>query len=419
MILIDDVKYSCLECIRGHRTSKCRHHVRPLLQVRFRGRPTAINGNPNHRIAVFAEEVSENGQNDGETSPTPDVTNRCASKSNAVVILKTSAKQVIDLSDGRILGLYDELQKSGASSCSKPNTPIIKDTSFVNSSICCLTGKIDKSCGCCENKFKKLNKQRILKKYLQKHLNDRPALKQEPTKEETVTMVAAERDSRQIFDVVSVPSCSIPGSCCCDDSCSCEGCMVHSKKAVSSNQMSSDMSLDYVNNHTQFGMPLPQTLLDENTDMVLNSFFQGPVQYLDAPISEMSGPLFESYASFISQQLKDPSAPTDELLGSTCSCAATECDCTNCETHGIINGMKLDELFFNPQFDPKNVSLLYSEAPNGTEVKDEGTAALLAMISKSHPPVLPGASLNDGTTTTSEGSSKEPDEKEPARSCCL
>lgn len=417
MILIDDVKYSCLECIRGHRTSKCRHHVRPLLQVRFRGRPTSINGNPNHRIAVFAEKVSENGENE-DRSPTPDVTNRCASNSTPVIILKTSAKQVIDLNDGRILGLYEELQKTGVSDGSNSKAPMINESSFINSSICCLSGKMDKSCGCCENKTKKLNKQKILKKYLQKHMNDRPTVKQEAIIADKVPRLATERDSKQVFDVVSVPGCSIPGSCCCDDTCSCAGCMVHSKQLSSVEQRSSDMSLEYVNNHTQFGMSLPLTLF-EGSDMVLNSFFQGPAQYQGPFMNETPAPQFDTYASFISQQLSDLSVQEDELSGSnSCSCPDMSCDCTNCETHGIINGMKLDDLFFKPQFDAKNISFLCDEAANGTEPKDGETAALLAMFSKGHPLFVSGVPLDDAANK-SDCCNKEAEEEVAARGCCL
>ena len=30
---------------------------------------------------------------------------------------------------------------------------------------------------------------------------------------------------------------------------------------------------------------------------------------------------------------------------SECSCPPNECDCTNCETHGILNGFRLDDYF--------------------------------------------------------------------------
>lgn len=105
MILIEDAKYSCLECIRGHRSSLCRHYMRPLLQVRSKGRPNvSANGNPNHRIAVFAEEIDEAN---------------CNSRQTPVVILKATPKQIIDLVNGEVIGPYEE--KSAAIASPSPN----------------------------------------------------------------------------------------------------------------------------------------------------------------------------------------------------------------------------------------------------------------------------------------------------------
>lgn len=54
MIFVDGEKYACVQCIRGHRSSTCRHSLRPLVQVRSRGRPAL---NQAHRIAVTASEL--------------------------------------------------------------------------------------------------------------------------------------------------------------------------------------------------------------------------------------------------------------------------------------------------------------------------------------------------------------------------
>ncbi|KAH3682958.1 hypothetical protein WICPIJ_006068 [Wickerhamomyces pijperi] len=54
MILVDGEKYACVQCIRGHRSSTCKHSHRPLVQVRSRGRPAL---NQSHRIAVTASEL--------------------------------------------------------------------------------------------------------------------------------------------------------------------------------------------------------------------------------------------------------------------------------------------------------------------------------------------------------------------------
>ncbi|KAH3674418.1 hypothetical protein WICMUC_003255 [Wickerhamomyces mucosus] len=53
MILVDGEKYACVKCIRGHRSSTCKHSNRPLVQVRSRGRPALNNL---HRIAVTESE---------------------------------------------------------------------------------------------------------------------------------------------------------------------------------------------------------------------------------------------------------------------------------------------------------------------------------------------------------------------------
>ena len=39
MVIIDDKKYSCKACIRGHRASSCKHTDRELVPVRPKGRP--------------------------------------------------------------------------------------------------------------------------------------------------------------------------------------------------------------------------------------------------------------------------------------------------------------------------------------------------------------------------------------------
>ncbi|KAM3163569.1 Copper-fist domain-containing protein [Lachancea thermotolerans] len=41
MIIYDGEKYSCVSCIRGHRSSTCKHSNRMLVKVRTRGRPSA------------------------------------------------------------------------------------------------------------------------------------------------------------------------------------------------------------------------------------------------------------------------------------------------------------------------------------------------------------------------------------------
>ncbi|KAK9331658.1 hypothetical protein V1520DRAFT_390412 [Lipomyces starkeyi] len=58
MLLVDGEKYACIRCIRGHRSSTCKHKERPLVQVRKRGRPVS---DCNHRLAVLPDGTCECG----------------------------------------------------------------------------------------------------------------------------------------------------------------------------------------------------------------------------------------------------------------------------------------------------------------------------------------------------------------------
>lgn len=59
MILVDGEKYACQQCIRGHRSSTCKHIQRPLVLVRSRGRPLTDSS---QRIAIFAEEITNENE---------------------------------------------------------------------------------------------------------------------------------------------------------------------------------------------------------------------------------------------------------------------------------------------------------------------------------------------------------------------
>ncbi|TFK71139.1 copper-fist-domain-containing protein [Pluteus cervinus] len=39
MVLISNKKYACETCIKGHRSSTCKHTDRPLFEIKKKGRP--------------------------------------------------------------------------------------------------------------------------------------------------------------------------------------------------------------------------------------------------------------------------------------------------------------------------------------------------------------------------------------------
>jgi hypothetical protein len=241
MILIEDIKYSCIECIRGHRSTLCKHHNRPLVQVRSKGRPNvSVNGNSDHRIVVFVENIK--------------------ASEKELVVLKTSPKQVMDIKSGKILGPYVENSKQN----DRPPPPVINSDSFINSSCGCEITKVQKSCGCC-NKLKKPNKSKILSTYLSKKLknskND-PNLNHIKLQDiqdrfrsttnykdlnttDPPTESSTDRDDILYnFPLQFIPqefqyNCTVAGSCVCGPECACPGCKVHE------NPSSTDFELNY------------------------------------------------------------------------------------------------------------------------------------------------------------------------------
>lgn len=313
MILIDDIKYACMECVRGHRSSSCKHHERPLLQVRSKGRPGVYaNGNPNHRVAIFAEEIAKSNLS-STTS-----TKKC--KSEPIIVLKASSKQVIDCSSGVIIGPYDETKTQPSTvERNTPLPPIISSESFINVSACC-TPKISKgkSCGCCNNKRKAVNKSKILQNYIKSRLNHKINDKETlvfVNKSKTTSKL--QKEDHQIYGVVPVPSCSIPGTCCCDDACSCPGCMVHG------------------NSKYKLLFPSLKQPVTETVNHAANPFEnEEKVIFNSLPQTDKSDLFFNT----------GPNIPQTDT-SNECSCPPNACDCTNCETHGILNGFRLDDYF--------------------------------------------------------------------------
>ncbi|CAN3356504.1 hypothetical protein DICA3_C03488 [Diutina catenulata] len=391
MILIDGVKYSCLSCIRGHRSTSCTHHQeRPLAKVNGKGRPTQdASLNSDHRVVVFAEVVSSD----------PD-------SPNVVNVTKYSAKKLLDVRTNQVIGDYVE-----ALSPQKAR-PLISGDSFINTSCgCSLTGRVQKSCGC---NSRNVNKKKILQKYLEKK-----AKKVRPTPVATPAPSMPDFDPSMLSDMLQM----VEHPCSCDDSCMCPGCQVHN---IPLEPLSFDMGGQWDANHSasagaSFAQPDPMAMTASMGSLGMgnvpvNGVSGGGVPLNGAvngvpnsgagsgvPINSVNGvtngtpyangngyhgsngfdysgnypPLTpapshnsfhrpydngyatpstraDAYPALSNRQfgVDYPSTfdsltePTSETASTPpCSCPPDSCDCTNCETHGNINGFKLDDLF--------------------------------------------------------------------------
>lgn len=331
MILIDDAKHACVECIRGHRSSLCKHHARPLLQVRSKGRPN-IRNNPNYRVAVFCKQIDHESSNN-----------------KTIKVLEASIKYIIDFKTSDIIGPYDQ---ETAKQKLQPDLKI-NDDSFINKTFCCSQTLKNQSCGC-----KGSSKSKILKQYLTRRrftfINNNDEAKQESLKQQL---------NRSL-------SCTVPGSCTCDDDCICAGCVDHGNDSnfippvLEYPQHGHDNQQDFMVFATTTNNDNNGISIDNNSNVNGTKFNNGGGEMANRledvegynhisnfNISDMfSGNLSELQQSLSmnSFQLQSPQPSIDSPQeDSICRCNPEECKCTNCETHGIINGIRLDDIFKN------------------------------------------------------------------------
>ncbi|EGV62506.1 hypothetical protein CANTEDRAFT_114861 [Yamadazyma tenuis ATCC 10573] len=295
MIVKEEFKYSCIECIRGHRSSLCKHSERPLLQVRSKGRPT-ISNNPNYRIAIFAKHVEPEGK--------------------AIRIIQSSIEYIIDITTRDIIGPYTEESQI------KVTQHEVNSDSFIVATSCCSNGLVrNRSCGCNHTN----NKSKILKKYLNKNkkkfkfIDNNHEAKQESLRDQLRRSVRASQ--------------SAVAPCFCGDDCQCESCAVHHGENYDFDIRSElDTAIREMGLGTSF-VSTPASTADSSvpalavSDFNLMTYNYQPVQAQSSAVARASSPT--------------DSSPVE------CRCPDNDCKCSNCETHGIINGIKLDDIFAN------------------------------------------------------------------------
>ncbi|TID30030.1 hypothetical protein CANINC_001399 [Pichia inconspicua] len=180
MILVDGEKYACQQCIRGHRSSSCKHIKRTLVLVRSRGRPSTDSF---QRIAIYAEELKDKEDiQEALKNEDNSKNNLLAAKFVSNHSEKFTQKSCCGASSGKSL-----TQSEGSSNncCSNKNNSIVKEETEVPSA----------SCQCCPSKSP-----------------------DEPCKKKTVFILKAskrhvfnvEKDSLRLLDpVVEVPNSKV------------------------------------------------------------------------------------------------------------------------------------------------------------------------------------------------------------------
>lgn len=158
MIIFDSEKYACASCIRGHRSSTCRHTDRMLVKVRSRGRHASMD----IRKVIIVDTDSQITPE--ESSPScgrcsSDSKNECEKMNRQpILFLRTKKTQRAILADGNLQIIVENDAKPPDGS-GKPHPPFkyISEKDFLRMHF--VNEREPKTCGCGNNNNKKLKKE--------------------------------------------------------------------------------------------------------------------------------------------------------------------------------------------------------------------------------------------------------------------
>lgn len=339
MILVDGEKYACVQCIRGHRSSTCKHSQRPLVQVRSRGRPSL---NQTHRIAVTESEIVMSRDQVNIQGPEilkePVVKSCCSKKkettcsscsadtncNNGVILLKASKRQFVDVVDGN-------LDFVGPYKGSSTNSFKLKKSKHIRSSSCQSQSKL-KALKTLEVKLSDdnqvynlgINHQQQQHFDFDKVLNDFNKMANPQYSNELVpNMLPPGMNHEPIaFDMFLGEGCA--DECDCGPTCSCPGCLIH--------RTNEELR--------EYGILDSSTSVSTPTDFKSDDGFgknvtQARNYYKKEASPEVKTPQelnFETIDELLIQEMLDD-----------CSCEEDDCKCFNCLKHGISNGVRLKD----------------------------------------------------------------------------
>lgn len=225
MIIYDGEKYACASCIRGHRSSTCRHTDRMLVKVRNRGRHASMD----IRKVIMVDTDSQVTPEEG--SPSCD---KCYEDSKSecdkmnrqpILFLRTKKTQRAILADGN-LKIIVENDATAEDESGKPHPPFkyISEKEFLRMH---LVDEREPSCACKTRLKSKNNDEKVVP----------PS---EPPKETSKkAFVSAQNDAaksalplasdpRQMVELLTHRGLYLSTQCSCEeDHCLCANCLLH------------------------------------------------------------------------------------------------------------------------------------------------------------------------------------------------
>lgn len=277
MIIYDGEKYACVSCIRGHRSSTCRHTNRMLVKVRSRGRHASLDIRKVIIVDSESQVTPEENQQGCESSEScGDGAKECDKMNKQpILFLRTIRMQKAVLIDGKLKIIVEE-NGSGNDAEGKPSYKYVSEKEFLRQ---CSINLSSDGCGCSCGRSQAIG---VKTEKEMKPAEDAVELGNKgPEQNGSQAVPDSQSLSQQepMFELLTHRGLYLSTQCSCKDgSCPCANCLLHRNE-------------------------------DE-----LNSY----IQRSGVPLTNMG---------------EAPLADTAVSCPNSCKCSAEECQCQDCLEH--------------------------------------------------------------------------------------
>lgn len=229
MIIFNGEKYSCVSCIRGHRSSTCKHSERMLVKVRTRGRPAPVDV----RKVILVDNDSRVCQNsEEECKCLMDKKTGCGCSSTdrqPILFLRAIATKKALLVDGNLKIMVTSESNTPNSEIKELSKNLPRDScAFVSEDEFLLKHSVGERPSCCSS-HEKINMDGF---YEQSNLEEKfknHFLTNSDASEPKRTDMQFPDDS--VVELFTQKGAFLSSSCECDENnCPCGNCLIHRKE---------------------------------------------------------------------------------------------------------------------------------------------------------------------------------------------
>lgn len=224
MIIFNGEKYSCVSCIRGHRSSTCKHSDRMLVKVRTRGRPAPLD----IRKVILVDKDSRVSGDHAKDCESPQSSQSCCGMNKQPILFLraiTTEKALLVNGDLKIMVTSESgtPDVSGSSSRSKvdESCKFVSEHDF-------LLNHATGSNSCCNS-----SSDEASTKYLDSATHE---MKSEMNQSLSGDELMNSNDSNNhiyqdsIVELFTQKGAYLSTTCSCNEHCQCENCLIHRKE---------------------------------------------------------------------------------------------------------------------------------------------------------------------------------------------